>query len=114
DALLQMAAVIKLVADGGVPLPSGVADTAALVGSPSTYNGFAQEQVQNNSAALQAAATATAQDPALAVQPPATLTTTSTRIYYVGRGCCTLAALEVTLKPDGSATVLDQSGVHAG
>jgi hypothetical protein len=112
DGLLQMAAVIKLVADSGVPLPAGVADTAALVNNASTYNTFAQGQVQNNAAALQAATTAVTQDPNLAVTPPATIASTSTRVYYIGRGCCSLSALEVTLKPDGSATVLDES-LHA-
>ncbi len=109
DSLLQMAAVIKLVADSGVPLPSGVSDTAALVNNPATYNTFAQNQVQNNATALQAATDATAQDPALNVTPPSTIAAATTRVYYIGRGCCSLNATEVTLKPDGTAVVLDDS-----
>jgi hypothetical protein len=114
DALLQMAAVVKLVADKGVALPAGVKDTAALVANTATYNAFAQKQVMGNADALASAAAEIARDPALSVQPPASVDASLTRDYYVGRGGGAGDAVEVTLNPDKTARVTSTQSTHAG
>lgn len=110
DALVQMAAAIQLVVDQGVPLPSGIADTAALVANATAYSGFVSQQLQTNAAALQTASASVLNDPALVVPAPSSLVASTTRIYHLGQGCCTTDASEVTLNPDGSASVL--SGIN--
>lgn len=114
DELLQMAAMIKLVADTGtgVSLPSGTADTLALVTSPATYNQFAQDIVQQEPAKLASTISAILTDPDLSTVPSSNVDTTKSLIYYSGKGCCANGAMELVLNPDGTASTLEGDGKH--
>ena len=48
DQTIQMATAIKLVADAGVALPAGAANTLALVSNPTGYTSFVTYQATNN------------------------------------------------------------------
>lgn len=104
EQLLQMAAMIKLVADHGVALPAGVSDTAELVHAPEIYARFAEEQLLANRAAVNDAQHGIETDPFFAVAP-APVTAAITRVFYSGKGCCTAQATAITLRPDGTATL---------
>lgn len=62
DVLLQMAAVVKLVADGDHALPEGVADTMELIGDVDAYAGFVDAVYAADPLALDAAEAATLAD----------------------------------------------------
>lgn len=114
EQVLQMAAVIKLVVDSGVPLPAGVTDTNQLVLAAATYQSFAQAQVVSNAAALNAAQQSILSDTFFAVAP-APVEVAATRVIYNGIGCCTTMATAITMQPDGKATLVSsQYGNVAG
>ncbi|MCA0177571.1 MAG: cadherin-like domain-containing protein [Proteobacteria bacterium] len=104
DALLQMAALIRMVADGASALPQGVADTRALVTNLDAYRAFAAEQVMNSPELIADTQAAMAADPALALalQP---VVAPVHRVYYWGQGCCTREATTVVVNPDGTGSV---------
>ncbi len=62
DKMLELAAVIKLVVDGGIALPPGTTDALALISSPSALATF---EASLPTGALAAAIDAVVQDPAL-------------------------------------------------
>jgi hypothetical protein len=112
--VLQMAALIKLVADTGtgVSLPSGASDTLALVTSDKTYDQFEQTIAAQQPAKLAATVAAILADPNLSTAPTSTIDTTKSLIYYVGKGCCSFGAMELVLNPDGTAETLEEDGKH--
>jgi hypothetical protein len=114
EQLLQMAAMIKLVADTGtgIALPSGATDTLALVTSADTYNQFAQTIVQQEPAKLAATVSAILADPNLSSAPASTVETSKSLIYYIGKGCCAFGAMELVLNPDGTASTVEGDGKH--
>lgn len=70
DAVLQMAAAIKLVADGDYALPAGVPDTMALISDTAAYNQFLGTVYSDDPDAINGAIAATLADPEIVV--PAT------------------------------------------
>lgn len=116
DELLQMAGMIKLVAEsiGGITLPSGTTDTLALVTNANTYTQFANSVVQQSPALLADAVSAILADPDLSASPSINVEAAKSLIYYMGKGCCTRSALELVLNPDGSASTLENDGKHTG
>lgn len=63
DVLVEMAAAIKLVADGDYPLPEGVPDTLALISDTEAFQQFVATVTADDPQALAAAAAATLSDP---------------------------------------------------
>ncbi|MBJ6981832.1 Ig-like domain-containing protein [Luteimonas sp. MC1572] len=64
-ALLEMAAAIKLVADGDYPLPAGITDTLALISDADAYRAFIAAVDADDALALRVAALATMFDDAV-------------------------------------------------
>jgi hypothetical protein len=103
DRLVDLATAIKLVVDKGVALPSGVADTAALVqdpGSSAALKAFLAQQQASNATVL-----AATRDEVLAadgVPGQAFAPTAATqRLYYITQ-LGTLGAAQVNFQPDGT------------
>jgi len=63
DELLQMAAVVKLVADGSHALPAGIADTMALISDTDAYQQFVDAALATDPAAIDTAIADTLADP---------------------------------------------------
>ena len=112
DQTIQMATAIKLVADAGVALPSGAANTLALVSDPTAYTSFVTTQATTNTAVFNSTQAAVISDPSIAVAPtvpvagstgaaaaPVTLTLT------LGQGAGADGMTVLTLKSDGTATL---------
>ena len=112
DQTIQMATAIKLVADAGVALPDGAANTLALVSDPSTYTTFVTTQATTNATVFNSTEAAVLADPAIAVAPtvpvagatgaaaaPVTLTLT------LGQGAGASGVTVLTLNADGTATL---------
>ncbi|HEX7686927.1 MAG TPA: Ig-like domain-containing protein [Burkholderiaceae bacterium] len=104
---VQMAAAIKLVADSGVALPSGSANTLALVSNPAAYTAFVTDQATHNATAFTATQNAVLADPSLAVAPPAPATGSGdvTLLVTLGQGAGAQGATRLTMKADGTATI---------
>ncbi len=106
---IQMATAIKLVADAGVALPSGSADTLALVSNPSTYSSFVTTQVSNNATVFYDTQAAVVADPAIAVAPPAPAAGAAdvTLVLTLGQGAGASGVTLLTLKADHTAVISD-------
>ena len=104
---LQMATAIKLVADAGVALPSGAADTLALVSSPAAYASFVTTQATTNATVFDATQAAVLADPAIAVAPPAPAAGAPdiAMVLTLGQGAGATSVTRMTLKADGTAVV---------
>ncbi|MFL6695611.1 MAG: Ig-like domain-containing protein [Vitreoscilla sp.] len=104
---LQMATAIKLVADAGVALPGGAADTLALVSDPATYSSFVTTQATTNATVFNNTQAAVLADPAIAVAPPAPAAGKPdiTMVLTLGQGAAANAATKLTLKADGTAVI---------
>lgn len=103
DQLVDLATAIKLVVDKGVALPSGVADTAALVNKPAssaTLKAFLAQQQSSNATVL-----AATRDEVLAadgVTGQAFAPTAATqRLYYITQ-LGVRGATHVSFQPDGT------------
>ena len=104
---LQMATAIKLVADAGVALPSGAADTLALVSSPTAYASFVTTQATTNATVFNATQAAVLADPAIAVAPPAPAAGAPDidMVLTLGQGAGATGVTRMRLKADGTAVV---------
>ncbi|MGN6528512.1 MAG: Ig-like domain-containing protein [Burkholderiaceae bacterium] len=104
---VQMAAAIKLVADSGVALPSGSANTLALVSNPTAYAAFVTDQATHNASTFDATRNAVLADPSLAVAPPAPTTGSSdvALLVTLGQGAGAQGVTRLVMKADGSATI---------
>ena len=104
---IQMATAIKLIADAGVALPGGAADTLALVSNPATYTSFVTTQATTNAAVFDATQAAVIADPAIAVAPPvpATGSPDVTMVLTLGQGAGATGVTALTLKADGTALI---------
>ena len=104
---IQMATAIKLVADSGVALPSGSADTLALVSNPATYSSFVTTQATTNATVFNDAQAAVLADPAIAVAPsvPATGAANVTMVLTLGQGAGASGVTALTLKADHTAVL---------
>ncbi|MFT3666495.1 Ig-like domain-containing protein [Piscinibacter sp.] len=112
--IVDLATAIELVADHGVALPAGAADTLALVMNPSSsqlLEDFLDAQTGGANAmrftSVQAdvlAGNSPSGAPPLAVSGPQSLA------YFTGNGQSGIDVLYVVYRPDGSATVVRRMG----
>lgn len=111
---VEIAAAIKLVADGGVALPEGSADTLALVSSTEALQSFVTAQLAADPDAFAQAQADVLGDPALAAAPSLpTATEPRTLLLVQGEGASATSASRVTLNADGSAALVSDSVVAA-
>ena len=106
DVLLQMAAAVRLVADGDYPLPAGVPDTMSLISDTDAYRGFVDAVLADDPGAIDAAIAATLADPEVVV--PATaddLLGTRTLLASSAPGTVRVGLIE------GEQLVLEPGGV---
>lgn len=102
--LINLAATIKLVVDGGLALPAGTPDTLALARNPAAVEAFATA----NAAVLSQMAAQVAADPTLglpAFSPVPAGATSATNFYFFGRGAVGQMAYRVLYRADGTAEV---------
>ena len=112
QVLLNSAAALQLVIDGGTPMPIGVADTQELLTSASVMTRFVDGLIANQYVDLSAARTRTRNDPALNSAPPTPDTNGAplTLIYTYDDEAGTLPARVLTLRKDGTGTeISDQT-----
>ena len=104
---IQMATAIKLVADAGVALPNGAADTLALVSDPATYTTFVTTQATTNATVFNDTQAAVLADPAIAVAPsaPAAGAPDVTMVLTLGQGAGASGIAALTLKADHTAVL---------
>lgn len=107
NAVLYAAALVRLVVDGGVPLPAGVASTHDLLQSAPTLAAFQAARLAADRPQLEAAWNAALTDPALTRSPPTPAVGGAPMVlrYGYGVGGHAIVAPHITLRPDGSATV---------
>jgi hypothetical protein len=116
ERLLELATAIKLVVDKGVPLPSGVADTAALVSSPGSSAALkafiAQQQASN---ATQLATTRDEVLTATGVPGQGFAPTVAThRFFYDLLLGTSGTAIQAVFQPDGTGRLATQDGDASG
>lgn len=105
---IEMATAIKLVADSGIALPSGTADTLALVSNADAFKNFVVAQTTTNATAYNAVLQNVLGDAALAVAPQiptAANPVDKTLLLVQGEGASASSATRLTLKANGTATV---------
>lgn len=104
---IQMATAIKLVADAGVALPDGAANTLALVSDPAAYSSFVTTQATTNSALFNSTKAAVVSDPSIAVAPPAPVAGQPDldMVLTLGQGAGANGVTKMTLRADGTAVV---------
>nr|WP_316642200.1 Ig-like domain-containing protein [uncultured Roseateles sp.] len=115
ERLVELATAIKLVVDKGVALPGGVADTAALVQSPTTASvlaGFLKEQTGTFAARFEATRQEVLNGAGLGNGPVFAPTEARSQIYFYGRPGSRLG-LQIGYQPDGTAQVLTPAGLRA-
>ena len=107
DQTIQMATAIKLVADAGVALPSGAANTLALVSNPSTYTSFVTTQATTNATVFNDTEAAVIADPTIAVAPaaPAAGAADVKMVLTLGQGAGATGVTAMTLHADGTASI---------
>ena len=111
NAVLYAAALVRLVVDGGVALPDGVASTRELLQSASALTAFQTARRVADRAQLEAAFNAALTDPSLARAPagPAAGAEPVVLRYGYGAGGGTATSPRVTLRADGTATVVSSA-----
>ena len=102
--LLDMAALVKRVVDGGVALPAGFTDVVALVNVPAAYRSFLDTTVAADPAAFAAARLATVAGLPVAAPASAGSLADQTMVYF-GTSEFAEAAYVVTFNSNGSAFV---------
>lgn len=115
DRLVELATAIKLVVDKGVALPSGVADTAALVnkpGSSAALTSFLAQQAANNAAALGATRTEVLAGDGVTGQAFAPTATTE-RLFY-GTKLGVNSGMQLLVQPDGSGRLASPGSTATG
>ena len=107
NAVLYAAALVRLVVDGGVALPEGVASTRDLLQSASALAAFQTARRVADRAQLEAAYSAVLTDPTLTRAPPVPASGAAPMVlrYGYGFGGGTAVAPHITLRADGTATV---------
>ena len=106
-AVLYAAALVRLVVDGGVALPDGVANTRDLLQSASLLTAFQSARRTADPAQLEAAYSAALTDPTLTRSPPVPAAGAVPTVlrYGYGAGGGAAGAPHITLRADGTATV---------
>ncbi|HSI57548.1 MAG TPA: Ig-like domain-containing protein [Ideonella sp.] len=104
---VEMATAIKLVADKGVALPSGSADTLALVSQPTAYAGFVVAQSTANPTTFADTRQEVLGDPAIAVTPPTPVAggADTTILLVQGEGASANSAIRLVLQANGTARI---------
>ena len=107
NAVLYAAALVRLVVDGGVALPEGVASTRDLLQSASALAAFQAARRVADRAQLEAAYIAVLTDPTLTRSPPGPASGAAPLVlrYGYGAGGGSFVAPHITLRADGTATV---------
>ena len=108
-AVLEAAALVKLVVDFGVALPAGVATTRDLLASAPLLRAFEDSRRLVDAAQLAAVRESVLADPALASAPPLPQSEPVSLLFAYGLGGATLTVHSVELRPDGSATVVSDT-----
>lgn len=112
QTVLDAAATVKLVVDGGVALLSGVADTRELLNSSQALANFQAGLLRDKPGEFDAARKSTRDDALLSKAPPtpAAAGTPVTLIYAYGEEASTTKVRVLTLRADGTGIELsDQS-----
>ncbi|MCE4558098.1 Ig-like domain-containing protein [Roseateles cellulosilyticus] len=106
QTVLDTAAAVKLVVDGGTALPTGVADTRELLNSSSALGEFRTTLLRDKPLALEAARESTRDDPLLSKAPPTPAANGDpvTLIYAYGEEAGTAQVRVLTLRADGTGT----------
>jgi hypothetical protein len=105
---IEMATAIKLVADSGIALPTGSADTLALVSNADAFKNFVVAQTTTNATAYNAVLQNVLGDAALAVAPQiptAANPVDRTLLLVQGEGASASSATRLSLKANGMASV---------
>lgn len=110
--LLRQAAAIKLVVDGGYPLPEGIVDTLSLISDPAALSGFIATVNADDPSAFDDAIAQTASDPELTVPTSASeLVGSYTLIFDLGApGAISAGYIQgdrVTLEADGTGSYVE-------
>jgi hypothetical protein len=108
QSLINLATVVRLVADAGVPLPEGAADTLALLLDEGASNAFIEAQADFASAKTEVVAELPA-SPTVAL-----VVDTPRRLLFTTANPMSSAGATLLLNPDGSATAHDQVGSGPG
>jgi hypothetical protein len=111
--LLDMAALVKRVVDGGVALPAEFADVVALVNAPAAYRSFLDATVAADPAAFAAARLATVAGLPVAAPASAGALADQTMVYF-GTSEFAEAAYVVTFNSNGTAFVRGGFGAVVG
>jgi Bacterial Ig domain len=106
QAVLNCAAAVKLVVDGGIALPTGVVDTRELLNSGTAMGAFQAGLLRDKPVALEAARLSTRDDPLLSKAPPTPAANGApvTLIYAYGEEAGTAQVRVLTLRADGTGT----------
>jgi Bacterial Ig domain len=107
-AAADAAALVGLVASANVALPAALTSTRELLESPAQLSSFDAAQRLANAAQLTTLRESIYTDPLLSTAPPTpTAANTSTQLLYAnGQGGAAYAISLITLRADGSATIL--------
>ena len=108
-AVLDAAALVKLVVDFGVALPAGMATTRDLLASAPLLTAFEDARRLANATQLTAVRDSVLADPALASPPPLPQTGPVSLLFAYGAGGAAIPVHSVELRPDGSATVVSDT-----
>ena len=116
ERLVDLATAITLVADQGVPLPEGVADTLALVSNPGSSPVLAafliEQSYGTNEGNFRTRRDAVMSALALAGRPAVAANGAQTFAYFVGHKLSGQGGSLVTYRPDGTATVARYDGTR--
>ena len=108
-AVLDAAALVKLVVDAGVALPAAAGTTRELLNSATLLAEFDAARRAADAPQLAAVRDAMLADPTLAAAPPVPSTSPVTLLFAYGAGGANITAYSVVLRPDGSATVVSDA-----
>ena len=111
NRVAELATAIKLIADFGVGLPSGVADTWVLASNPSSSSTLSNFLISlSGSANFSAARSAVLASSALSGAPLAPGASPTTLAYFVGNRFDGEGGVLIAYRNDGSATVANRLG----
>lgn len=112
-ALQTLATAVRLIADGGVALPEGAADSFALLLNDDRTQAFVAAQSTGNAEAFSAAHAAVLADAPAPAGEPWAVTEAHTWAYSDGGNPVSHVDLVLGLGPGGGATVFTNGGAHA-
>lgn len=113
SALQSLAIAVRLIADGGVPLPAGVDDSFALLLDHGAAQAFVSAQAIADPAGFAAAKQAVLETTPAPAGDPWAITDARTLAYTDGGNPMTGFDLTLALRPGGAATVHADGAAHA-